>query len=753
MTLASIILDMGKRVFRHPDRSQAKRERSEGYIEWSQNTLNLTKNFQGFIGEQVQQDNELRANAADITIGVSNMFLSYVDEARSEYAYLNVAFKCIVMLVPNCEDNRPIRLETQSAIRIICDGIIGSFHDIYSTCSQNQHLSENYVSRRWTLAKFYIAHLRSLATPLFKDICSSGSDSAACRSIIRYVLFFMRSRFISSEAIKRNHPAIQSEIAKFVNAVEDIIVSALFGSEKASDDEKHALIHEFALASGPRTAFDITDPLLDYEWDVGRLKFLLKITSIFDEFSPALQLRLYPVHGGAPLGSILLIIVDCVNSIGVREFGPLTIDTVGQENGDLYFRILSDLCTFAFLLQPKQFTTMQIDMIGLALAKSELWSLIAEDWWTCISDKLGQEFTSIQVEVLMELLISLPTGNVSQRIGGLIACMTPLLDEQSQLVLTRNLLTIFDHKSHQNIQTLLVDFPYECLSGTNLDLLVNRCMDGWRDACDLLRDERLVLEAFYTMHQYVACLASIFSKRECHLIMSDDIKVSLVDWSVEIIGGAHELLLLIQDDVKSLSKISRTIEDLVEFLQSMQPLQYPRLIHVLDTIVSWESLPIEKRPLSRISIAKFLSSCSTMEISEESDMSKLCTNTPHIRLAEGCIPDSSRNTVRKMVEQGKEGNSIVAEDTPMFWAMMGEKAKFSQSQRFNNGTISDLQAISEMRPSPQACISALAILARYLETSDGDGHNDNMVRQLLTSELTKIQRLSQAHKESLQQNK
>ncbi|KAF9170971.1 hypothetical protein BGX21_007426 [Mortierella sp. AD011] len=403
MALAAIVLDTGKRVFGHPDRSQTKRERSKSYIEWSQKTLNLTKNFQVFVGEQIQKDNELREHAADMTIGVANMLLGYADEARSEYAYLNLAFKCIVMLVPNCKDSRSIRFETQGAIRVICEGILGAFHDIFSTCSQNQQVSESYVSRRWTLAKFYIAQLRSLAAVLFKDICSSGSDSAACRSLIRYILFYTRSRFISSEAIKNNHPGIQSEIAKFVNAVEEIIVSGLFGSERAPDDEKRALIHEFALASGPRAAIDLGEPLSDYEWDMGRLKFLLKVISIFDEFSPTLQLQLYPTRGATGPDSILSKIVDCANVIGLREFVPLSVEGAGQENGDLYVRILSDLCTFALLLQPKQFAKMQIDMIGLVLAQSELWSLIAEDWWTCISDRLGQDFTTIQIQVLMEL--------------------------------------------------------------------------------------------------------------------------------------------------------------------------------------------------------------------------------------------------------------------------------------------------------------------------------------------------------------
>ena len=52
----------------HIDRSQVKRERSDRYITWSQMTLNLTKNFQEFVGDQLQQNIELRAHAGDANI-------------------------------------------------------------------------------------------------------------------------------------------------------------------------------------------------------------------------------------------------------------------------------------------------------------------------------------------------------------------------------------------------------------------------------------------------------------------------------------------------------------------------------------------------------------------------------------------------------------------------------------------------------------------------------------------------------------
>ncbi|KAF9398682.1 hypothetical protein BGX21_007425 [Mortierella sp. AD011] len=315
----------------------------------------------------------------------------------------------------------------------------------------------------------------------------------------------------------------------------------------------------------------------------------------------------------------------------------------------------------------------------------------------------------------------------------------------------------------------------------NLDLLVNRCMDGWREACDLLRDERLVLEAFYTMHQYVACLATIFSKSECRLAISDDMQESLVGWSVEIIGGAHELLLLVQDDEKALSKISCTVESLVAFLQAVQPIQCTQLIHVLDTIVSWESLPCEKRPLSRLSIASFLSSCSSVEIPEESYMIKMkslleslydnlikdkewpvihasltslnefYSATPDRHLPDAYTTDLYRDKLRQMIEQRYKRIGYDRGDPHAFWAAMDMRTRCLQSQRFNNNEISSLQEMSGMQPSPQACVSALATLARYLESPNRDKHGNDMVRDMLTSELARIHRLSQSHKQTIQQ--
>ncbi|KAG0366428.1 hypothetical protein BGZ54_005366 [Gamsiella multidivaricata] len=726
MVLASVILGSGTRVLLHVDRSP-KRERSQGYVAWNKKVLDLTKNFQEFIGEQVQQNPNLKAHAGDVTIG-----RNYAEKAGSDYAYLNMAFRFIVMLVPNCEENRARRLDTQSIIRLLLDGILGAFGDILRTYEQSSQVAETYFARRSTLAKFYIAHLRALVDPLFKGIYGSREDAATCRELI--------SRFISSESIRRNHPEIQSEIVKFVGHVEEIVVSAMIESKKVTDDEKRALIHEFAMATGPRAAFDCAEPLSDYEWDVGRLKFLLKTISMFDEMTASLQLQLYPPHEGITSASLLNRIVDCVNTVHLSDFVPGGTDGAVQENSDLYFRILSELCTFAFLIQPKQFARLQVDMVGLLLGRSELWSLVASDWWICIAQKLGQAFTLNQILVLLDLLASLPVGRTCQKIGDLIGSLIPLLNDQAQ----------------------------------NMDLLVSKCTDGWRNACDFLSNERLVLDAFYTMHQYVACLASIFSKKEQHRTLSDETRLDLVGWGAEIIGGVHELLVLVHGDRKALFKISRTIEDIIAFLQSMQPLQSAEMIQVLSTIISWENLPVESRPLSRVSIARFLESCACVDIQNGSHMEKakghfqtlysillsdtewsimhaglmslitLYKDPRYHQVAEACIPHPLLDTVQELLRQESEsGGRIMSRESKSFWAKLDVYKELLLSQSYTSCTLSDLQRISGIPPSPYACITALSTITRYLETMDSEDHKSQEFRSRLAGELDNVRRMLQ----------
>ena len=204
---------------------------------------------------------------------------------------------------------------------------------------------------------------------------------------------------------------------KFVNVVEDVIVCGIFSSSAAVDEEKRATLQEFSMSPGPRAVFDTADALTEQEWVLGRLYFLLKTITIFDEFSPSLQLQLYSVEKNPIYGSPVMTIVESLQALDLQEFLPLAAQDYDQEYGDVYTRTLSELCTFALLIQPRQFAKLQVDMIGLALGPTEVLSLLAVDWWTCMSARFGQSFTTSQVLVLMELVSLSPSrGFVS---GGL----------------------------------------------------------------------------------------------------------------------------------------------------------------------------------------------------------------------------------------------------------------------------------------------------------------------------------------------
>ncbi|KAI8346236.1 hypothetical protein B0O80DRAFT_246524 [Mortierella sp. GBAus27b] len=760
MTLTSIVLGTGMSVFRHVDRTQTRRERSEGYLAWNQKTLNLTKNFQEFIGNQVQQTQGLREKASNVTISVCNMLLRYAEEARCEYAYLNIAFKCIIALVPNCKEDQPVQLETQNAIRLLCDGILASFVDIFQACVNSTEVSEVYISRRWTLAKFYIAHLRSLAAHLFRHLPRARNDAEVSRGHIRYLLFFMRGRFVTSEVIKRNHPQIHSEIVKAVGIVEDIVVSALLSANIISDEDKHALIHEFSMAQGPKAAFNTSQPLSEHEWNVGRLKFLLKSIAMFDEFSPELKSRLYPPKRITSRDSLIDRLVDIVDTVDKREFISMAGSTGEQESSDLYFRVLAELCSFVHLVQPDQFKRMQFDMTELALGQSELWSMLARDWWVCLAQKLGPVFTKCQAVMFVELLASLPIGIVSTRVSSLVNSMVRILDEEYQLAVAENIMEMIDLTSAQNAHRLLSSFPFDSLSSCNLESLINRCTNEWRDACTLMQDASLVVDALYAMHPHVACLASILSTMEGRRTLSDDTKSSLISWSVVIVTETQWVLEIAQDDSRSLDKISRTIEDIVKFLQSIQPLESEDMIKILDAILSWEVLPPYSQPLSRVSIAMFLSSCRSLEVSDGSHMMKmtdqlttlysmlLCDHewtVKHAALISLIVLKRSTRYPQLVHSLEALGNKAVldgpTEDLLSFWTMV--ESKSLRTQTFSHHTVSDLQRGSEAVPSWYACISAMSTIEQYLKTPGNAQADDGELRKRMVDMIGKVQRLAE----------
>ncbi|KAK3817954.1 MAG: hypothetical protein J3R72DRAFT_460515 [Linnemannia gamsii] len=772
--LASIILETGTRVFRHLDRSQVKRARSEGYMAWNQRTLEMTKSFMEFA-EQVLQTNGVRENASDMVIAVCNMLLRYAEDARSEYVYLNMTFKSIVMLVPHCVDNRNIRLEKGAVVRLLCDGVHGTIMDIYRTCVDNSNTAviDGFFKRRWTLAKFYMAHFKGLVSSLFKDICSSGVEATTCRGLLRYLLFFLRGRVCSDEAMRRKYPEIQTEMMKFVNMVEEVIIGGIFASQAALDEEKYITLQEFSMSSGPRAVFDTTDALTEQEWILGRLHFLLKTITLFDELSPSLQLQLYPVEKNSSYGSPLTRIVESLRSLDPQEFLPAAVQNSDQDLGDIYTRTLTELVTFAHLVQPRQFAKLQIDMIGLVLGLSELVSLLAVDWWTCISARFGQSFTTSQVLVLMELLSTLPIGRSSQKVRLLLCSMLSLLDESSQATVSSNLMTLLDRTADNEQCTLLTSFPYECLSGSSLNLLVAKCVNAWENACGLLSDRRLVLEAFYTLPQHIACLSSLYSNPTVNAQLQSDLRETLVGWSTGILDGVNDLLDLVQNDQLALAKISCTVEAVVGFLNSIGPLRCQEMIQVLNTFTSWIKLPAYQQPLSKLLMARFLVSCSAVDIMDDTQMDTmvallaelydysllrvglddwtivhetlntltvLSNNRRYPQLSQRCIPVPARHLVQNIQEM-ESGHMVPTDDSRRLLATLRARMKCLETSGFSGNTIRSLQNQSREQPSTLTCLSALTTATRYLETLYSQGKVDPVFTSRLAAELTKLQNI------------
>ncbi|KAF9928392.1 hypothetical protein FBU30_002390 [Linnemannia zychae] len=700
--LATVILETGTRVFRHLDRTQVKRARSEGYMTWNQRTLEMTKSFMEFM-EHILQTNSVKEHASDMIVAVvCNMLLRYAEDARSEYIYLNLTFKSIVLLVPNCAEDRGIRFEKAAVVKLLCDGVHGTIMDIYRTCVDNTgaEVIEGFFKRRWTLARFYMSHFKALVNSLFKDICSTKDEAIACRRLLRYLLYFLRGRVCSNEVIRRRHPEIQQELMKFVNVVEEVIIGGIFASSAALDEEKCAVIQEFSVSTGPRAISEYSDALTEQEWILGRLYFLLKTVTLFDEFSTWLQLQLYPIERVSTYSSPLTRIIESIRSLDLQEFLPLAGQDPDHDSGDIYIRALTDLVTFAHLIQPRQFAKLQIDMIGLVLEPNELLSLLAIDWWTCISTRFGQNFASSQVMVLTELLSTLPIGRSSQKVRLLLCSLLPQLDGPLQITVTSHLLSLLDRMADNEQSTLLSCFPYECLSESSLTQVVARCVDGWQNACSLLSDEKLVLEAFYTLPQNVACLSSIYSNPILRAGLPTDLRMTLIGWSTEIISGVNELLFLVQNDQHALNKISCTVDAVVDFLGSTAPLQCEEMIQILNAFSSWTKLPESKLPMSKLLMARFLVSCSSVEISEGPQMDRMVTlltglydfllreddwtivhDTLNTLLSQRCTPVPARHLVQNIQEM-ECSDMVPTDDCRDFWVSLRGRMKRFDSPTF-----------------------------------------------------------------------
>ncbi|KAG0051167.1 hypothetical protein BGZ83_004028 [Gryganskiella cystojenkinii] len=595
MALSSTILNAGIRVFQHIDRSKTNQERSEGYRTWKDKTFSMSVSFQKFIGEQVQASAELRDHARTLTVQVCNLLFVFAEEARSEYKFLNLACKCIDQLLPYCED-KSLQLERFRGVSILCDGLHGTLVELYHICKEKEKIPPEFFSRRQRISQFYCHYIKSMASQLFKYICQDDRENGECRGILRYLLFFMRGRLLTNSTMKTNHPNIHSELLKLVYLIEDIVPLAMFQSKLATDEQRLALIYEFAVAGGPRVVFlSSAEPLSEQEWRLGRVYFLLKTMTIFDEFSPALRLQLFPPEETGSGSSLLRMVVECVDSLAWDEILYPTEASADHDGDHMSIDIVSDLCTFANLLSERQFIRLQLEMTELVLGRSEFWSILARDWWICLSERLGVDFTRSTIVVLSELLSTLPVGTASMKISNLIRDLVSTLDDKDQMTVSGDIVEFMERILERDARpgdlfTFLTSFPF-----------------------DILKES----------HQYVACLTSISCRGSKSTFISTETRDQLVLWSVEIVGGTQDLLQLVEDDDMSLSKVKCTIDAVIAFLVAMKPLEFLETKKVLNAISSWQNMTVKKRPISCTILAAFLESCSTVVSQDEQQQNEL----------------------------------------------------------------------------------------------------------------------------------
>lgn len=240
------------------------------------------------------------------------------------------------------------------------------------------------------------------------------------------------SRVLSNRLLRKNHRTVLHDTTKTICNMEEQIVSCLIGCTEITDDERYRLLCRLTSASGSRSVLGALPSLSDKERNLGRFYITLSILATMDEFSPSLQLQVYPVENTLD-PSLLSILLKSIEALGLPEFVPSFDSDAGSEEDDTYLTVLSHLCVFAHLVQPRQFVRLLVDMTGLVLGHSELESSLGRDWWVCISKELGQEFTVSQVFTLMELLESFPVGQASRTLASLMGNLIRNLNAGSQV--------------------------------------------------------------------------------------------------------------------------------------------------------------------------------------------------------------------------------------------------------------------------------------------------------------------------------
>ncbi|KAF9306401.1 hypothetical protein BGZ74_006109 [Mortierella antarctica] len=545
IALASVVFDTS--AFKHKDR-----QKSQAHKEWICKILELARTFVTMVVSQVAGRNQ--PEAIDTTIRVCNMLCKFAEDTRADYRCLNLNFSAITKLIPFCKSGNSF----SAIISLLCRGVHKAIDTATEATAQNS--GPMPVKTALALTRFYAAQLPTVLKLLGSELAREDEESVECMNMVKITLSSLRSRVLSNRVLRKSHRTVLHDTTKTICNMEEQIVSSLIGCTEITDDERYRLLCRLTSASGSRSVLGTLPPLSDKEWNLGRLYIALSILATTDEYSPSLQLQVYPVDN-TPDPSLLLTLLKSIKALGLPEFAPAFDSDADSEDDDTYLTVLSTLCLFAHLVQPRQFVKLQIDMTGLVLGHSELESSLGRDWWVCMSKELGQEFTVRQVITQMELLESFPVGQASRTLASLMGNLIRNLSaaSQAQIVLHIGL------RLKEDSPTLLACFPFHCLTTQSLDELVIHCSEQWGIACDLMAADRLVVDAFYSSYRYIACIYATMSSHSQHSEAIEALKPKMLDWSRAQICGAPELLALVLNNRTDANKawVNTLMPDLV----------------------------------------------------------------------------------------------------------------------------------------------------------------------------------------------
>ncbi|KAF9334224.1 hypothetical protein BG006_002550 [Podila minutissima] len=732
IALASVVFDTS--AFKHKDR-----QKSQAHKEWICKILELARTFVTMVVSQVAGRNQ--PEAIDTTIRVCNMLCKFAEDTRADYRCLNLNFSAITKLIPFCKSGSSVQLNFSAIISLLCRGVHKAIDTAMEATAQNT--GPMPVKTALALTRFYAAQLPTVLKLLGSELAREDEESVECMNMVKITLSSLRSRVLSNRVLHKNHRTVLHDTTKTICNMEEQIVSALIGCTEITDDERYCLLCRLTSASGSRSVLGTLPPLSDKEWNLGRLYIALSILATVDEFSPSLQLQVYPVEN-TPDPSLLLTLLKSIKALGFPEFAPAFDSDADSEDDDTYLTVLSSLCLFAHLVQPRQFVKLQIDMTGLVLGHSELESSLGRDWWVCMSKELGQEFTVRQVITLMELLESFPVGQTSRTLASLMGNLIRNLSaaSQAQIVLHIGL------KLKEDSPTLLACFPFHCLTTQTLDELVIHCSEQWGIACDLMAADRLVVDAFYSSYGYIACIYATMSSHSQHSEAIEALKPKMLDWSCAQICGTPELLALVLNNRTDTNKVLYTVTHILSFLAVLQPLSTNDIIQVLDACVRLYDyqgdVPIE------LFILNFLESCSAIQATESEVLANLTTvvdsvyrilmantrcafaHAPLMQLVKAWVntlmPDLVLRHVPKSMQQKsriyreiENGKRINVRDPEHLWQAMDSRLKLLQLQQQQHhhqnasSTIRDVQRAAGTTVSPDECLAAIATAKRKLQ--------------------------------------